>query len=304
MSNPFFQGEQLRAFVTQLYETKYPLPEIELMGLPLVQGANAGADDVAFDIVEGRGRAKFASLNETSLPLVNQSVRRTTLPMESQELAYDFSNMEMLAMSTGNMPMLSEMRARNARQGIADLQNVLACFGSNIPAALLPNNSRPRDGHQGLYNHSLASTVALASAGTWATKTAENIYKDMKALIDSIPNLTRSIEFPTVVVIPNAQLRASENVFFLNTSMPAIEKLRMARPNIRIVGSELLSTAGAGGTARMVAFDASQVSRLLAVQFAAWEPQRVGLTMSIPCYGISGGVLAPYPKSIAYMDGI
>jgi hypothetical protein len=78
------------------------------------------------------------------------------------------------------------------------------------------------------------------------------------------------------------------------------------RPDIEVRGALLLDTAGAGGTARMVAYDPSPVNVqwAVAVPFESFPPQLQGMEYVIECHARAGGVFMRYPLTMAYGDGI
>jgi hypothetical protein len=305
MSLPIFKETDLRAFRAKMYETKYQLPEIEQFNLPVAQESMAGAEDISFDLHVTRGIAHFAGANETNVPLVQESTIRTVLPQQYMILGYDLTIAETMASTkSGKLPEINERRMKAVRQGIADASNVLGLRGS-AAGAILGNMTPPKSGHEGLYNHSKALSVALSSPGAWTAATpAEKIFKDLMGLLNAVKQNSKSAENPNILVLPALQMDLAELNFFANTSMSAIEKLRMIRPDVRMFRSDTLGTAGAGNGTRVVAMDSSQVERIMAAPFQVLDPQSVGYKIVFPAFAMSGGVLLPYPKSLAYMDGV
>ena len=73
----------------------------------------------------------------------------------------------------------------------------------------------------------------------------------------------------------------------------------------RIESWDKLNTAGAGGVARMMAFEASPRTGWLDIpqEFTPLAPQWKSLAYSVPCYAKTCGAIVPYPRAFAYMDG-
>ena len=67
-----------------------------------------------------------------------------------------------------------------------------------------------------------------------------------------------------------------------------------------------LSTAGTGGTSRVVAYarDPLKVEVQIPQRFEQMPPQLTGMVYDIPCIQSTGGTLVYYPMSVVFCDGL
>ena len=78
------------------------------------------------------------------------------------------------------------------------------------------------------------------------------------------------------------------------------------RPGVEIRGALFLDKAGTGGVARMVGYDPNRekVEGIVPIPFEAFPPQLQGLEYKVENHARTGGVVARYPLSVIYGDGI
>ncbi len=171
----------------------------------------------------------------------------------------------------------------------------------------------------GLVNDANVSAANVAADGTGATttfstKTPALILRDINAALNAPYNATLETSRANTLLLPTTRLQALAVTTLENTDTTVLKFLRennsytleTGQP-LTIIGSRELETAGAGATARMVAYD----NRREVVQFHLPGPheflpafQKSAMTWEVAGIMNVGGVEIRRPKGVAYRDGI
>lgn len=176
-------------------------------------------------------------------------------------------------------------------------------------------------GMQGLFNYAGVPTATAAATGTgssplWANKTQDQILTDINAALLGIYTSTLETEMADTIVLPTSRWLKLSSVARTSqsdtTTLNYLERnnIYTAQTNgqpLRILASRLLETAGAGGTARMIAYRRDpEVVRFhlpMPYRIMAPEPMRA-LTVQVPGIMRMGGTEVRLPNAISYIDGI
>lgn len=292
----FFQ-QQLTEIDAQLYETKRG--NLEALQLVSTKPMNAGAETYLWKRYDARGVAKIMSNYATNSPGVKVSGTDNSSPLRSIRTHYGFSIQEIRAAMMAGVP-LESLEAKAARRAIDEKLDQIALFGD------------AEWGLVGLFNQPNAQTYTVPADGTgatttWSTKTADQIMRDIFGILEQIPTTTNEVEKPKRLVMPYSRLRQITRLRIdtLNNTT-VLQFIQTMRPDVEIRGALRLDTAGAGGTARMVAYDPDReiVEWLVAIPFEQFPPQWNSLRYVIECHARAGGVVLRRPLSMAYGDGI
>ena len=160
----------------------------------------------------------------------------------------------------------------------------------------------------GAINNSDVAITALAAAGVWSGKTAQQILDDLNALaksvvVDSKENfMADSLLLPLDQYILISQLR-----FSVDNSETVLEAFLRANPMISSVEPwNVLAGAGAGSTDRALLYMRSpEVLELVIPQeFEVLPPQPKNLAFNVLCHGRTAGTCVYEPLAMKYMDGI
>lgn len=171
----------------------------------------------------------------------------------------------------------------------------------------------------GLVNDANVPTANVSADGTgglttFASKTPDQINRDVNAVLNAPFNATKETQRANTLLLPSTRLQymastrigdgsdtilkfvRENNVYTLETGQPLV-----------IRSSRELDTAGAGGTARMMAYDNDRG----VVQFHLPGPheflpafQKSSMTWEVAGIMNVGGVEFRRPKGAAYRDGI
>jgi hypothetical protein len=304
MSNPLnldaltglYFSSQLAKIEEEIYEAKFPELDSEML-LPQRKLMSEEVFEYRFRSYETRGRAVPKSGNEDGAPNIDLLGDEKTARLIGFIDSYSFSTDDIKAAKKASLP-LDRMLAMGARKRIASELNRLALLG----------NTNANVNIEGLFSLSQAQTGTVpngaAASPLWVNKTADEILADLFFMADTISNFTLDVESAKTLVLPLPQVRfLSTKPRASGTDQTVLSFFQMQRPNIKVMGAQFLGTAGAGGTKRAVAYDPSMVSMLVKNPFEVLAPQYKGFRAVINCEGAGGGVVAPYPKSVLYVDG-
>jgi hypothetical protein len=293
-----FFSRQLEEIDTQLYEVK--MADLEVRQLVDVKPINPGAESHTYRQFDKRGVAKIMANYASGSPRVDVDGKEYTATLKSVRDSFGYSIQEIRNASFAGLP-LDAMKAMAARRAIDEKLNAIGLSGDSEFGLL------------GLFNQTNAQTYTVPADGTgssalWANKTSDLILRDMFGIVDQIPTVTKEVEKPKRLLMPYSRFRliSSKRMGSGDGTLTVLTFFKTQRPDIEVRGALLLDTAGAGGTARMVAYDPSPVNVqwAVAVPFESFPPQLQGMEYVIECHARAGGVFMRYPLTMAYGDGI
>lgn len=171
----------------------------------------------------------------------------------------------------------------------------------------------------GLFNQPTVPTANVPADGAggataFATKDADKVNRDINAVLNAPFNSTMETKRANTLVLPSTRLQAMASTRIgegTDTLLKFVREnnsytLETGQP-LQILGSRELETAGAGGTARMMAYANQRevVQLYLPGPHEFFEPYQKGaFTWEIPGLFNVGGVEFRRPKAAAYRDGI
>lgn len=297
-SQSVFFARQLEQIEGTLYEIKQGA--LEVRELVSAKPIAPGAESYTYRMFDKRGVAKIMSNYSTSSPRADVDGFEVQSFLRSFRVSFGYSVQEIRAAQFAGTP-LDAMKAMAARRAIDEVLNAVGLTGS------------AEHGLRGLYNQPNAQTFTVPADGTgssalWSTKNVDQILRDMFGVCDQIPTNTAEQERPRRLLMPYSRYRLI-NRLRMGTGDGVLTVLKFfetQRPDIQVRGALFLDTAGAGGTARMIAYDPNpmNVEWLVAVPFETFPTQLVGLEYVTECHARCGGVIARYPLSMCYADGI
>jgi len=171
----------------------------------------------------------------------------------------------------------------------------------------------------GLINNAAVQTTTVPANGTgastlWSTKTPDDVIADVNAALNAPYNGSGETLRASTLLLPTSRLQAlatrrvgdgsdtvlkfvkDTNAYTLETGLP-----------LMIIGTRELETAGAGSSARMMAYDNSKnvLRAYLPGPHQFFEPWRKGsFTWEVPGLFNYGGVEFRRPRGAVYYDGI
>lgn len=287
-----FLTEQLRDIETRVYDA--PIAPFKYQVLVPPQKIAAGAREWGYDRITAYGVAQFLSANGTDYPLVNANKVRVTYPVKEIALGYEYQQSEILAAQMANVPLDSTM-GEACRRGIESKVNETFLGGDSVA------------GYTGLFNDANVPR-ANAAVGSWGGATADQILSDLNEIARAVFVTTREQATADTLALSPERLALIASTPRASTSDTTILKFFLANQEyIKTVESAShLSTAGSGGTQRMVAYrrNMDTVAGPIAIPFEQLQPQLRGFSIHVPCWGRIGGVQFKAPVYAVYRDGI
>ena len=294
-----FFNRELAYVKARSYDAKYA----ELKGLsliPISTEAGAGVNEIIFHQYRGVGFAKVIADYAKDFPRVDIYGEEKAVKVKGIGDSYGYSIKEIRASQrTGKN--LDQRRAITARRAHDEMMNRMAL------------KSNTADGTFGLLDFPGITEVTLQADGTsssktWASKTPDQIVRDINDLVNAVMEPTSAREVPDTLLLPIAQYNdlASRRIgeagektlmrYILDNS-PYIKKIDWL--------SEL-KNFGAGGTNRALVgrFDEEHLTLEIPQPFEQFEAQQAGMEFTIPCHSECAGTIIYYPLAFAYADGI
>lgn len=284
-----FFTRQLEMIDQKSYDIKKP--KLEALELLNVEPVDPGAETYTYRQFDGRGVAKFVSDYSDGFPRVDVSGVEFTSKLKSVGDGWGISFQEMRASEMAQANLMNR-KAAAAQRILMEKTNSVALSGDT------------EQGLYGLFNQPSA-TIVSGGTGSWGSSTAAQILADMFLLVDSIPLLTKEAENPDTLLLPYGKLRlVGSKLLGTNSDTTVLEYFRQQRPTIEVRGALNLETASAGGANRAVAYDKKSVFWIVAVPMETMPVRQQGHETVTDYHARIGGVIAPYPLSIAYLDAI
>lgn len=294
-----FFNRELACVKAKSYDAKYA----ELKGLsliPISTEAGAGVNEIIFHQYRGVGFAKVIADYAKDFPRVDIYGEEKAVKVKGIGDSYGYSIKEIRASQrTGKN--LDQRRAITARRAHDEMMNRMAL------------KSNTADGTFGLLDFPGITEVTLQADGTsssktWASKTPDQIVRDINDLVSAVMEPTSAREVPDTLLLPIAQY----NDIATRRIGEAGEKTLMRyildnSPYIkRIDWLSELKNFGAGGTNRALVgrFDEEHLTLEIPQPFEQFEAQQEGMEFTIPCHSECAGTIIYYPLAFAYADGI
>lgn len=287
-----FVQTELEDVIPTLYDKKYRDLDAQYH-VPVSTNVNPGAMSWAYDSYEKRGKAEFLGANANQFPRADVAKERVILPIRTIVSSYGWSIEEIEASRFAGTE-LDRRKAEAARRGIAELEH-----------ATLLNGSAPRK-IPGFLTNPVTPLITLPNGAWLTTATADQIIQDMNAVCDQIWIGTNRVHRANTILLPMAHYRKVQTTRLPNTGLTIMDFFMRSNPYVNEVMPLIeLSTAGAGGTARIMAYEKlpENLSGIIPLAFQQLDPQVQGFEVLIPVRERLGGATWFYPMAGAFADG-
>lgn len=294
----FFDREL--AFVkTKAYDAK--LAELKGLSLiPISTEAGSGVNEIVYHQYRGVGFAKVIADYAKDFPRVDVYGEEKSVKVKGIGDSYGYSITE-IRQSQRAGKNLDQRRAMTARRAHDEMMNKMAL------------KSDPVNGTNGLLDYPGITEVTLQNDGTgssktWASKTPDQIVRDINDMVNAVMGPTSAREVPDTLLLPIAQYNDIATRRIGEAGEKTLMKYILENsPYIkRIDWLAELKQFGAGGTNRAFIgrFDEEHITLEIPQPFEQFEPQQEGMEFTIPCHSECAGVIIYYPLAFAYADGI
>ena len=287
-----------------VYRIKYP--DIQYQDLiPVDTSAHPYSTSVTYTSMNGAGEAKWINGGADDVPMVGTEMEQFQTPVFTAAIGYDWGFEEVGQAQMLGINLASE-KASTARRVYEEMVDRVALEGDTAK------------GFSGLYAYPGVPAASVTADGTgsgtaWSTKTGDLILRDVNALLSGVYTATRTTAIADTLLLPFNRLNDIATKRLGDTQMTILEFLRQNNVYSAVTGSPLtirgvrgLDTAGAGSTARMVAYRRSpEVLKLHIPMPHQFLPVEVrGLRYIVPGVFRLGGLDVRLPQEVRYGDGI
>lgn len=306
-----FLISQTSSIEAQAYEIQYP--DIQYPALvPVDTSANPWAKSVTFYSTDKLGQAEWFNHLAKDVPLADVERSEHEHPVAMAAIGYRYTSEELgQAMMVPGLNLSSD-RAAAAVRAYEEFMDGVALRG-------VPPSGTAR-GWTGLINDPNVTAGPVVNDGTgsstlWSAKTPDQILRDINGLLSGVYTGSLTVEMADTLLLPVARFDTIATTARTATSdVTILEHLRRNNTYTAITGAPLtiravrgLETAGAGNTARMVAYrrDPQVVKLHLPMPHRFQAPwQSAPMVFDVPGFFRTGGVEIRRPKAFRYGDGI
>lgn len=317
-SESLFFARQLEYIRPGLLEVLYPELEAKKF-CPLETTIPAGAEIYTYRAINKVGRAQLIKQYSNDAPRVDVSGIEQTQQIRGMADMYGYTMQELRAAMMASMP-LDVRKAMAARYALALLADEVFFYGHADIAAEQSATGKDagalEGGLKGIAN--LASTTSYtvqngaAGSPLWRKKTPDEMVADLHGVVNNIVKSTLGIHRPDSMILPLAAFNIASTKrmgdgsnqtvldFFLKTS-PYVKNVD---PSYRLDAARAGNWSGTTGRGITYEKNPDRLTGLLPVEFEQLPPQQEHFEIRTTCHGRIGGVIAYYPASISYLDGI
>jgi hypothetical protein len=302
-----FLTQQASYIETEVYRTKYP--EIQYPNLiPVDTSAGEWARSIEFFSMNTVGKADWFHAEANDMPRADIDMNKFDVKVEMAGIGYGYNLDEIGYAQRVNISLTAE-RAIAARRAYEEFMEGVVLIGDT------------RKNWTGLLNSAAVTPVTVTADGTgsstlWINKTGDQIARDINDALTVINTGTLGVEYADTLLLPIAQFNLlitkrlgtngeggtvwewlqKANVYTITTGNP-----------LRVLAVRQLSTAGAGSSARLVAYrrDPGVVKLHVPMTHRFLPVWQTGpMRFDVPGVFRTSGVDIRRPGSFAYRDGI
>lgn len=292
----FFQGELEQVKAKSYDVLKVPLKAFEL--IPVDSTTAPGARTVTYEQYDSTGIAKIISNYADDLPTADVKGKEFHSTIKAIGNSYVYSKDDIRAAQFAGKP-LNQRKANAAVEAHRQLMNKLAFFGD------------AEYGIQGLLtNANIPNAPVVAGAATtltWATKTPDEILKDLNSAVSDMLDLTKGVEVPNTIVMPIAQYNhIATTARSANSDTTILQFFKGNNPGIEVMWATELKGAFTGGTDGFIVYNRNPDKLFMEIpMMVTMSPaQEKGLSYMVPVESKFGGVIVPYVLSLSFRRGI
>lgn len=277
-------------------------PDVQYASLiPIDTSANPWTKSVTYFSGDKFGRADWINGNSDDIPMAGTNLTKFETQVYTAGIGYGWGleELEQARMLGHNLPADDAMAARRAYEEMVDRVAFFGDASKNL---------------QGLVN-STAVTATSAATGNWETATPAQILADINGALIGQFSGTLFTSFADTLLLPYEKyLLLATRMVSDNSDMSILNWLLANNAYTAQTGGRLiirgirgLGSAGAGNTARMVAYrrDPNVVKMHIPMPHRFLPAHAAGpIRVEVPGIFRLGGVDVRRPKEVAYVDGI
>jgi hypothetical protein len=266
--------------------------------VPVDTSAGEFDDSIVYYSDEMFGEADWINGNADDVPISDYSMADHRTLIHTAASGFSYGLVELGRAQKAGVQLTSK-KALAARRAYEEMVQRVALTGDTSKNI------------KGLFN-STTVTAEAAVTGSWNTATADQIFDDINAGIQSIRSSTNNSILANTILLPQSRLTAMAKRI-PDTGVPILEYVKKYNLYTMQTGNELdiravngLEEAGVGDVKRMVAYrksdDVLKMHIPMTHRFIA--PQPVNLHVKVPGLFRFGGVDIRRTSEVRYIDGV
>jgi hypothetical protein len=301
-----FMTQQATYIEPQVYNIQYA--EIQYPNLiPVDSSGSEWAKSKTFFSLDKVGQAAWFHHLASDIAMADVLRTKYEVNIEMGAIGYYYSTEEISQAMMIPGTNLTTERAEAARRGYQEFMERIAFFGDTTK------------NWTGLTNDPNVTIASLPADGTgssitWASKTADQMIRDVNLLLTGIYTTSMQVEMADTILVPTQQYTTLATTRLTNTVASALGWLQEFNTYTALTGQPLtvravrgLDTIGVGSTARLIAYrkDPSILKLHLPMPhkfLPVW--QTTPLRFDVPGIFRTGGIEIRRPGSVRYADGI
>ena len=303
-ANLGFVTSQTSHIEAQVYRIRYPDVDYAAM-IPVDTTAGEWSKTVTYFSMDAAGRAGWINGNGKDIPVVGAQMEKHETTVYTAGIGYSYGFEEVNQARMLGIGLEAE-KASAARRAYEEMVYRIAFTGD------------AEKGFEGLFGYTGVPAASVANDGTssgttWASKTPDLILRDVNAMLIGMSTDTQTVEMADTLILPIERFQTIASQRLTDTSMTILEFLRQNNVYTATTGAQLtirgmrgLLTAGAGSSARMIAYRRSpEVLKLHIPMPHRFLPLQVeGLQFTVPGVFRLGGLDIRLPKAVRYGDAL
>lgn len=265
--------------------------------IPLATDIPAWASHVVKIVFDSAGQAKIVGNGSDDAPRVDMVASEQSQKVLSLEAAYGWMLMELRAALGAGLPL-------NSKKGEIASRVINTAIDEILATGKLTSAGQTNTGLTGFINSS-AVTVMTATAGSWASATADAIIAEMAALISTPAQTTKDVyNVNTVLMAPGKYDFIAQKPRSSTSDTTILEFLQRTNKGVTFDKWHRLTGAGGSGKDRFVAYEKSPavIEAIVPQQFETLPPQQKNFDTVVLCHARCGGVDIHQPKAMLYLD--
>lgn len=301
-----FMQQQASYIEPQVYEIQYP--EIQYPDLvPVDTSGNEWAKSITFYSSDKVGQAAWFHHMANDVPFADIVRTKQEKGIEMAAIGYYYTLEEIgVSQQIPGMNLTTE-RADAARRAYEEFMENIAFIGDST-----------KD-WTGLINDAGVTAGSAVADGTgtsalWSAKSGDLMIRDVNSILTGVYTASETVEMADTLLLPIDRFTRLATTRVENTTASAMGWLQQFNTYTAVTNQPLtiravrgLATAGAGGTARMVAYrNDPQILKLhlpMPHKFLG-VMQVAALRYDVPGIFRTGGLEIRRPGSVRYLDGI
>lgn len=305
--------QQALAFLTrqtayierEVYRVQYPDIQYPTL-VPVDTSAPEWATSIEYYSSDKFGEAEWFHHQANDVPMADVTQERFTQQIYMAGIGYSYTLEELGAAMMANRNLTADKAAAAKRAYEEFVDNV----------ALRGNTTK---GWTGLINDATVTAAVATADGdggspAWDDKTADQVLRDVNALLSIVYTGTNTVEMANTLLLPVGAFTSISTRRIPDTAMTIMQFLMQFNTYTAVTNQPLvirqvrgLESAGAGGTGRMVAYRRDpQVLKIHIPMPHRFEPvwRRGPIRYDVPGIFRLGPLEIRRPQAVRYVDGI